>query len=85
MRIYTIRDAFGTEARIAPEKGARVVSYYRAGREYLYCDMENLNSPERPRCGIPFLFPILGRLKDGKYSCDGREYAMEIPFYLELQ
>lgn len=74
----TIQDNSGTQAVILPEKGATVISLQKDGREFLYCDRENLASPERPRCGIPFLFPIFGRLKDGKYTWEGREYAMEI-------
>lgn len=78
MKEYMIFDGCGTQAVILPEKGATVVSLQRNSVEFLYCDKENLKSPERPRCGIPFLFPIFGRLQDGKYTWDGREYAMEI-------
>ncbi len=34
--------------------------------------MENINSPERPRCGIPFLFPVFGRTPEDSI------YPMEI-------
>ena len=75
---YSIQNPSGIRAVILPEKGATVISLSRDNREFLYRDPENLASPERPRCGIPFLFPIFGRLQDGKYTWDGREYAMEI-------
>ena len=78
MNQYRIQDAFGTQAVILPEKGATVISLRKGGKEFLYRDDGNLISSERPRCGIPFLFPIFGRLKDGKYIWQGREYAMEI-------
>ena len=65
-------------AAILPEKGATLVSLQKDGAEYIYRDDENLSSAERPRCGIPFLFPIFGRLQDGKYHWDEKEYAMEI-------
>ena len=78
MQEYIIFDGLGTRAVILPEKGATAVSFQYHGREFLYRDDDNLNSPERPRCGIPFLFPIFGRLKEGKYTWDGREYAMAI-------
>ena len=78
MRSFEICDGCGTGAVILPEKGATVISLTRGGEEFLYCDEENLNSSERPRCGIPFLFPIFGRLKDGKYNWEGKEYAMQI-------
>lgn len=78
MVLYTIDDDQGCTATIAPEKGATVVSLTRDGEEYLYRDAQNLRSSERPRCGIPFLFPIFGRLKEGRFSWKGREYPMEI-------
>lgn len=78
MIVYTISGPGGIEAEVLPEKGATVVSLRKNGQEFLYRNDENLSSPERPRCGIPFLFPIFGRLKDGKYMWDAREYAMDI-------
>ena len=78
MREYCIRDGLGTSAVILPEKGATVISLQKDGIEFLYCDRENLNSPERPRCGIPFLFPIFGRLTDSTYTWEGKPYEMAI-------
>ncbi|MBQ6999772.1 MAG: hypothetical protein IJN67_01840 [Oscillospiraceae bacterium] len=78
MKAYTITDGAGLQAVILPEKGATVVALNKDGVEYLYRDQENLLSAERPRCGIPFLFPIFGRLQNGVYTWDGREYAMAI-------
>lgn len=78
MKEYVISDGFGTQAVILPEKGATVISLQKNGTEFLFCDRENLTSPERPRCGIPFLFPIFGRLKDGIYTWDGASYPMAI-------
>lgn len=78
MKLYTICDGLGTEASILPEKGATIVSLKKDEKDFLYRNDENLRSSERPRCGIPFLFPIFGRLKDSKYIWDEKEYAMEI-------
>lgn len=78
MKNIIISDGRGTQAVIAPEKGATVISLTRNGQEFLYWNEENLLSPERPRCGIPFLFPIFGRLQDGQYTYGGNTYAMEI-------
>lgn len=78
MKEYRISDGLGTEAIILPEKGATLTRLIRDGVDFLYVNPENLASPERPRCGIPFLFPIFGRLQDGKYTWDGQEYAMAI-------
>lgn len=78
MKEYCICDGLGLQAVILPEKGATVSRLIRDGVDFLYVDAENLASAERPRCGIPFLFPIFGRLQDGKYTWEGREYAMAI-------
>ena len=78
MAEYVIRGNCNTQAVILPEKGATVISLKKGDQEFLYCDQENLLSPERPRCGIPYIFPAFGRLKDGKYTWNGTEYAMGI-------
>ena len=78
MQEYIISDGFGTQAVILPKKGATVVSFRYKDREFLYRDQANLDSPERPRCGIPFLFPIFGRLQDSSYTWNGSTYPMEI-------
>ena len=78
MTEYVLQDSLGTRAVILPEKGATVTRFFRGETEFLYTDPENLASTERPRCGIPFLFPIFGRLQEGKYTWDGKEYAMDI-------
>ena len=78
MQEYVITDGAGLRAVILPQKGATVVGLQKNGVEYLYRDEENLRSAERPRCGIPFLFPIFGRLQNGVYTWEGREYAMAI-------
>ena len=84
MNKITISDGRSTQAVILPEKGATAISLTKNGREFFYCDEENLNSPERPRCGIPFLFPIFGRLQDGQYTYEGNTYSMEIHGFAHL-
>ena len=71
MQEYQIQDANGNVVTILPEKGATVISFVSSGTEMFYRDDENLNSPERPRCGIPFLFPVFGRTpEDSKYPME---------------
>ena len=72
MKEYRISDASGSSAVILPEKGATLVSFLVEGKEYFYRDQENLDSHERPRCGVPFLFPVFGRTPEGS------PYPMEI-------
>ena len=77
MKEYIISD--GTvSAVILPEKGATAVSLKNDGTEFLYRWDENLDSPERPRCGIPFLFPAFGRMQEETYRWEGENYHMAI-------
>lgn len=78
MKEYSISDSLGTQAVILPEKGATITRILHKGVDFLYVDDDNLASAERPRCGVPFLFPIFGRLTDWKYTWEGREYSMPI-------
>ena len=73
-----IRSADGLSVEILPEKGATVVDIRKDGVPFLYRDDSNLSSSERPRCGIPFLFPCFGRMKDEQYQWDGKSYPMAI-------
>lgn len=75
---YTIHDPSGIQAVILPQKGATVISLTKNGEEFLYRDEDNLRSTERPRCGIPFLFPIFGRLKDETYHWNHQTFQMPI-------
>ena len=72
MQSIVLTDHTGARAEILPEKGATVISYRSRGQEAFYRDQENLDSPERPRCGVPFLFPVFGRTPEGS------PYPMEI-------
>lgn len=78
MKEYIISDGLGTQAVILPEKGATLTRIIHNGVDFLYVEEDNLASSERPRCGIPFLFPIFGRLTDWKYTWEGNEYSMGI-------
>ena len=72
MKEVVIKDREGNKAVILPEKGATVVSFQTSDTEVFYKDIENLESTERPRCGIPFLFPVFGRTPEDSV------YPMEI-------
>ena len=77
MKNYTITNG-NVRAVILPEKGATAISLQKDGQEFLYCWEENLNSPERPRCGIPFLFPTFGRMAAETYRWNDTDYHMAI-------
>ena len=72
MKEYKIQDKKDNYAVILPEKGATVISFKVKDTEVFYQDMDNIHSPERPRCGVPFLFPVFGRTPENSI------YPMEI-------
>ena len=64
MKEYRIQDNAGNYAVILPEKGATVLKLVSNGVDVFYQNMENILSAERPRCGVPFLFPAFGRTQE---------------------
>lgn len=61
-------------AAVISEKGAELVSLQKNGMEYLW-----QGDPEIWSGQSPLLFPIIGRLKGGRYTLDGE--AFEIPIH----
>ena len=50
---------------VTPEKGGMATSFTKNGDEYLWLRDKNFESTDRPRCGIPILFPNCGKPDDG--------------------
>ena len=46
---------------VTPEKGGMATSFTKNGDEYLWLRDKNFESTDRPRCGIPILFPNCGK------------------------
>ncbi|MDR3258758.1 MAG: hypothetical protein LBT51_03990 [Fusobacteriaceae bacterium] len=63
---------------ILPEKGGLISSIIYRDKEILYYNEPNIFSNERPKCGIPILFPSCGRCSDDKITIEGTEYKMPI-------
>ena len=56
---------------VTPEKGGMATSFTKNGDEYL-------ESTDRPRCGIPILFPNCGKPDDGVHHFNGAAYPIEV-------
>ncbi len=69
---------------VTPEKGGMATSLTRAGEEYLWLRDGNFESTDRPRCGIPILFPNCGRPDGGVHRFGGADYPMEIHGFADL-
>ena len=69
---------------ITPEKGGMATSFTKAGEEYLWLRDKNFESTDRPRCGIPILFPNCGKPDGGVHLFGGTPYPMEIHGFADL-
>lgn len=69
---------------ITPEKGGMATSFTKNGEEYLWLRDKNYESTDRPRCGVPILFPSCGKPDDGVHIFDGAAYPMEVHGFADL-
>ncbi|MFR6662969.1 MAG: hypothetical protein ACLURG_06915 [Gemmiger sp.] len=63
---------------VTPEKGGMATSFTKNGEEYLWLRDKNFESTDRPRCGIPILFPNCGKPDDGVHHFGGAAYPIEV-------
>ena len=69
---------------VTPEKGGMATSFTRNGEEYLWLRDKNFESTDRPRCGVPILFPSCGKPDGGVHLFDGAAYPMEVHGFADL-
>ena len=62
---------------VTPEKGGMATSFTKAGDEYLWLRDKNFESTDRPRCGVPILFPNCGKPDGGVPHFNGADYPIE--------
>ena len=76
---YTLLD-YDAEvtATVASHRGALLTNLTIRDHEVVYFSEENFVSNERPRCGMPILFPVCGRSTDEKVALKGQSYPMPI-------
>jgi aldose 1-epimerase len=60
--------------RICPEVGANLFSYLLGGTELLHSPAE-LKSLQRSGGGTPVLYPTPNRIRNGRFTFEGREFA----------
>ena len=63
---------------VTPEKGGMATSFTKAGEEYLWLRDGNFESTDRPRCGIPILFPNCSKPDGGVHHFGGADYPIEV-------
>lgn len=69
---------------VIPEKGGMATSFTKDGEEYLWLRDKNFESTDRPRCGIPILFPSCGKPDGGVHHFGGADYPMEVHGFADL-
>lgn len=62
---------------VTPEKGGMATSFTKSGEEYLWLRDKNYESSDRPRCGVPILFPNCGKPDGGVHHFNGADYPIE--------
>ena len=69
---------------VTPEKGGMATSFTKDGEEYLWLRDKNFESTDRPRCGIPILFPSCSKPDGGVHIFGGQAYPIEIHGFADL-
>jgi galactose mutarotase-like enzyme len=71
-------EASAATVGLAPARGGMVTRFQVGAVPVLYLDPATLADPaQNVRGGIPILFPIAGKLPEGRYEHAGRTYAMK--------
>lgn len=66
------------EVVVNPAKGNLISSIKYNDREKVYIDIDNFKSQERPRCGIPIMFPYFGIPSNNELKINDRSYPVGI-------
>lgn len=69
---------------VTPEKGGMATSFIKSGEEYLWLRDKNYESSDRPRCGVPILFPSCGKPDGGVHHFNGSDYPIEVHGFADL-
>lgn len=69
---------------VTPEKGGMITSFTKAGEEYLWLRDKNFESTDRPRCGVPILFPSVAKPDGGVHHFNGNDYPIENHGFADL-
>jgi aldose 1-epimerase len=75
-RVWVLEDGRGSFAEIAPGFGFNCYRWHVPGGELLYADPKFFEEHQPTRSGFPILFPFPNRIKDGRFTWDGKEYQL---------
>ena len=72
------------ETLITPERGGMITSFTMDGEEFVWTRRPNFSECNRPRFGVPVLFPSCGNPDNGVHIFDGKAYPMETHGFADL-
>ncbi len=78
-----LRDG-GASVTLTPAKGGMITGLSLNGEEFSWLRKPNFNLAERPRCGVPVLFPSCGSPEGGVHHFGGKAYPMENHGFADL-
>ena len=82
---YVITDPEAkTALTITPERGGMITSFTLDGEEFVWTRRPNFSECNRPRFGVPVLFPNCGNPDNGVHIFDGKAYPMENHGFADL-
>ena len=80
--VYVLEDGAGGRAEVWPDLGFNCFhwSIVRGGQtlDLLYADPGLFGSGRPTRSGVPVLFPFPNRLRDGRFTWEGRQYQLPL-------
>ena len=82
---YVLTDpAAKTSLTITPERGGMITGFTLDGEEYIWTRRPNFSECNRPRFGVPVLFPSCGNPDGGVHLFGGKAYPMETHGFADL-
>ncbi len=77
-RVFVLSDGNGCFVEICPALGFNCYRWHIPEGEVLYSTPEFFTENRPTRSGIPILFPFPNRIRDGRYSWEGKEYQLPL-------
>ena len=68
----------GRGAEIWPHQGFNCYRWVSHGQEILYADPDFFKGSSPTRSGIPILFPFPNRIRDGRFTWNGKAYQLPL-------
>ena len=76
-KVFRISPQEGTSCSFCPERGGIIYDLQINGKKLLYLDEKTFqDNSQKIHGGIPFLFPIAGKLKNSQTEFNGKTYTM---------